>query len=500
MGKKILQIAYRIISSKKIFSVIVGLLFIQAAWFALTAQYPLAFDENYHFGVIQLYSHQLLPFMSTQPPASESYSDLTRYDSYMFHYLMSFPYRVISLFISNQTAQIIILRFINIGLFIGGMYLFRNLLRHIRTSEALINFSFLILILIPIIPFLAATINYDNLAFVIAPLFISLTISCSQAIKRRNIPAKTFIYMLAAGIFGSLVKYAFVPIFLAGLIYLFIIWLQTGAKQKTLKSIWRSFILEQRLMKIVLAAVAILSIGLFVERYGVNLITYHRYEPTCDQIRSVSECAQFGPWGRDYNTKATVKATNPPHDPPMQFFAPVWVGNYVFRLYFAINYDYDTQNPLPIPYITAYVIGIFGLLLCLVFWRSIIRINRYLLLFALVIALYVGALFYTNFTGYLKLHTIVAANGRYLVLIMPILFVWIGLAYRELFIRYFKGRTRNALVSLSIIVLCLTLNGGGMETHLLRSQANWYWKNGPAPSINMTLKNTLAPTVVGSSN
>ena len=498
MIKNILRTVYRVMKSKKFFYVIVGILLLQAAWFALTVQYPMAFDENYHFGVIQLYAQQWLPFMSTQPPASEAFSDLTRYDSYMFHYLMSFPYRFISAFISNQTAQIIILRFINIGLFIGGMFLFRNLLRRIHMSQALINFAFLILILIPIVPFLAATISYDNLAFLVAPFFISLIISCSHAIRRNSLPVTIVVLMLAAGIFGSLVKYAFLPIFAAGLIYLLIVWLRAGAKQKVLKGVWRSFVLERRVVQISLIAIAILSLGLFTERYGVNFVQYHRFEPTCDQIRSESECVQFGPWGRDHATKLRVEATNPPYDPPMQIFVPAWVANYMFRLYFAINYNYDTQIPLPIPYITAYVIGMFGLLLCLVFWRTIIKIDRYLLLFALILVLYIGALFYTNFSGYLRLHTIVAANGRYLILVLPLLFALLGLAYRELFIRIFKSRAVNALITLSIVVLCLTLNGGGMESHLLRSQSTWYWQNGPAPTINMTLKNILAPTVVGS--
>ena len=86
--KKIAQTIYRILRSKKIFYIIIGILVINAAWFALTAQYPMAFDENYHFGIIQIYSHQWAPFITNMPANSGAFGDLTRYDSYLYHYLM----------------------------------------------------------------------------------------------------------------------------------------------------------------------------------------------------------------------------------------------------------------------------------------------------------------------------------------------------------------------------------------------------------------------------
>lgn len=498
MGKNILQILHKILRSRKFIYVIVGLLFVQAAWFALTAQYPMAFDENYHFGLIHIYSQQWLPFINGHPPNSEAFGEIVRYDSYMFHYLMSFPYRLIAAFTGNQYIQIVLLRFIDIGMFIGGMFLFRNLLRRIHLSDTLIHFIFLIFILIPVVPFLAATISYDNLLFLIVPLFIGLTIQNSDTIKHNKLQAAPFLSMLFVGIIGCLVKYAFVPIFLASILYVFVLWLRSPQKQKIITSVWQTFLKERRYLQIVLIVMSVLSLGLFIERYGVNIVQYHRYEPTCEQVRSIDECIQFGPWGRDYKTKQAIAESNPPYDPAMPLFLPAWVNNYMYRLYFAVNYDYASANPLPLPYYTAYIIGIFGLLLCLVFWRSIVKIDRYLLLFALIIVFYVGALFYTNFTGYLKLHTIVAANGRYLIVIMPLIFAWIGVAYRQLFVKFLKSRSRNALVILAFVSVCLTLNGGGAETHLLRSQPWWYWQDGPASEVNMTMQRIISPFILGS--
>lgn len=498
MINNILGTIYRIVSSRKFFYVIVGLLFLQASWFALTVQYPMAFDENYHFGIIQFYSQQWLPFFSEQPPNSEAYGDLVRYDSYMFHYLMSFPFRLLASFISDQVIQIIILRFINILLFVGGMFLFRNLLEKLRITNALTNFLFLIFIFIPIVPFLAATINYDNLAFLIMPLFISLTIICSEAMRKGKLSAMQFTILFALGAFGSLVKYGFAPIFVAAFIYLAIVYLRSNQKNIILQDMKHSFLNQNISAKIIVIVVASMSIGLLAERYGVNFLQYQRYEPSCEKIRPISECLNYGPWGRDYNTKLTVDATNPPHNPDIALFLPVWAGNYMFRLYFAINHNYATYNPLPMPYYTAYAVGLFGLLLCIVYWKRIAKVNRHMLLLLLVTVLYVASLIYVNFSGFLKLHTIVAANGRYLIIILPLLFAIIGIAYRAFFIRVFQNRAHSILIVLSTIVLILTLNGGGAGSHLLRMPSEGYWPNSPAPEINSTLKEILKPTVIGS--
>ena len=497
MIKTFLRISYSALRSSSFFYFVVLLLFIQASWFALTSQFPMAFDENYHFGIIQFYSHQLSPFMTSQPAGSEAYGDIVRYDSYMFHYLMSFPYRIISLFISDQVTQIILLRFINIAMFIAGLFAFRNLLHQINISKALTNFALFMLTLIPIVPFLAATINYDNLSFIVVPVFISLAIYCAQSMKRKTLQASRLVFLVATGIFGSLVKFAFAPIFLITLLYLLVVWIRSHKKRAIFKSLRQSFVSKHIFVQFTLVFIAIISIGLFAERYGVNIVQYKRFQPSCENVRPISECIQYGPWGRDYATAQSVKQSPPPYDPDIALFLPVWIGNYMSRLYFAINYNYSNSPPLPLPYYTAYVVGIFGLLLCLIFWRTILKTHPATLLVVLIIAMYVASLYYVNFTAFLKLHTIVAANGRYLILVMPLIFALIGIAYQKLFSKIYKKQYNYSLTVIAAIVTLLTLNGGGALTHLVRMNSDAYWQNSSAPTVNATLKNIVTPFIIG---
>ena len=162
MPKALKRVA-NFLASKKFYRLILIVFVIEAAWIAVSAAYPQAFDENFHFGLIKVYSHYWLSFFTNQPPHANAYGAVARDPSYLYHYLMSFPYRLIKLFFKEQLGQIIILRFINVAMFTGGIVLFRKLLLRVGSSQALTNLILMLFILIPIVPQLAAQINYDNM-------------------------------------------------------------------------------------------------------------------------------------------------------------------------------------------------------------------------------------------------------------------------------------------------------------------------------------------------
>src|SRR4051812_30373118 len=87
----------RLLNSSLFFKIVVALLVLQAAWIAFTGLYPMAFDEDYHLGVIRLYAHHLSPFWDGQPDGADRFGAVARDPSFLYQYLMSFPYRLISL-------------------------------------------------------------------------------------------------------------------------------------------------------------------------------------------------------------------------------------------------------------------------------------------------------------------------------------------------------------------------------------------------------------------
>ncbi len=488
-----------ILGSKKFFYIVVAILILSAGWFAITASYPMAFDESFHFGIIQIYAHQWSPLLTSTPPNSGQFGELTHDPSYLYHYLMSFPYRLINLLIHNFVAQIIIMRFLNIGLFVGGLVAFRKLLIKIGASSALTNFSLLMLVLLPVTPFLAAHINYDNMIFLLVPINLSLVLSCVQSIsKKHDLGFRNLSLAIILGLLTSLVKYAYLPIFAASMLYIMVVWLINKHRKTIAMSVIKSFKTLRLILKIGLIIALTVSSGLFLQRYAVNLIEFENIQPDCDKVETLENCLEYGPWARNYTLKTTAatSTSRPPHDALPVFLAP-WTDALIYRLYFAINYDFREYSPMPLPITMAYIIAITGVILVLVFWRSIILINKHIWLIIAAIILYSLSLLYVNYTEYLSFDKMVAVNGRYFIPLLPFIFVIIGFAYRRFFEKFWSARSTVIKSTLVIIATLLALQGGGILTYLIHSEPVWYWKDDPITGFNTTVQKLVTPLILG---
>src|SRR5580704_2464794 len=129
----------QILGSRRLFLITLCYFVFQSGWIALSAVYPQAFDENFHFGIIKVYASHWSPFLTKQPVGGDPYGALARDPSYLYHYLMSFPYRFFHLFTHDQTSLVIALRLIDVCLFTIGLILFRRVLLRAKISRALTN-------------------------------------------------------------------------------------------------------------------------------------------------------------------------------------------------------------------------------------------------------------------------------------------------------------------------------------------------------------------------
>jgi hypothetical protein len=490
--------AFSILSSRKFFYGIVVLLVLQAIWMALTARYPMAFDENFHWGIIKIYSHQWGPVITSTPSDSGAYGELIRTPSYLYHYLMSFPYRLIASMTNQETVQIIFLRFINIGLFAAGLFVFRKVLLQLRFSAAVTHLSLLLLVLIPVVPFLAGQINYDNFLFLLTPAIGLAALKCGQEVLRKErLPAAAFVSLLALGMLGSLVKYAFLPVFLAAILYVAVVIIRQKDFGLLIKKTWDAFTSAKLPLKIALIALLLVSFGLFAERYGGNIIQYQSLDPDCAKVESINHCQEYGPWARNYllTTGVTPSGTDPTP------FAIGWIIGIIHRLYFAINYDYVNYYELPLPVTAAYAFGLAGVVLVIIYWRRLFKANLQLLLIALITLIYVASLIYVNYSDYLKYDAFLAINGRYLIPILPFVFAAIAAAYGMLIRKKASvSRRMRIKTGLVAVLLLMTLQGGGILTYAVRSDPNWYWPNPLAKSLGQGLKDAVSPFIIGASS
>lgn len=482
-------------ASRRFLYVILGIFVLESAWITLSAVYPQAFDEQFHFGLIKVYSHHWLPFLTAQPPHAAAFGAVARDPSYLYHYLMSFPFRLIELFTGAQAAQIIILRFINIALFGGGLILFRRVMLRGGLSKSLANLSLFLFILIPIVPQLAGQINYDNLLFLMVPVVCLLTFNAVEEIKKRRPSARTLLILLAICILTSLVKYAFLPIFLAVVVFLgfYILRRFRGQIGKFFKLLMSSFKNQSLRSKIILLAVLVISLGLFGQRDGVNFVKYHAVTPNCAKVLSLKSCSHYGAWNADYVRRQRVKSGQQTPSDNIFSYSAKWLFWMNYRSFFAVNglnSNFKNYAPLPLPAAAAAVIALLALIVTIRYFKQIFRKNPYALFLLIATGVYVVSLFIKGYATYQSTDVLENMNGRYLLPILLMLAVIAGRGFSVLLKRF-----NFAKVIVGVVMVVLFLDGGGLLTFIDRSDASWDWHNSAVVKVNHAARQIVKPII-----
>lgn len=484
------------IATTQAFVVIMVLFLVNALWMAFNAIYPLPFDEYFHYGVIKIYAQQWSPFISVQPPEASIYGDITRLPSYLYHYLMSFPYRLLEPLIPSEEGRIIALRILNIALFAAGIVLFRYLFLKVGVSRRIVHVALLFFVVTPIVPFLAAHINYDNTVMLLAPLALLFGY---QIISSRTPDAKRIVYLVILGLLGCLIKETFLPIF--GLVALYIgtvlIWRHRG---KLPGLIWKQFHKERLWWRLLTVVVLILSIGLFTERYVTNQIRYGDYGAPCEKVQSIEVCSDYMPWYRNYQNKL-----NPPAEPPFGnplSFTQHW-GSKITRGFFAVFSHTPTQveSPLepfgpivlkpllPLPIVVASLVMMTAVVVVFV-QRRRLWANQFYRLSLVMLGGYIFIVWAFNYNTYLSLTAAQAIQARYFLPLLPLAFVVILQSY------VWTVHRQRVQMALLIVIGSIYLCSGGILGWLIRADTTWYWQNPTVIEVNQSIQKGIKPFII----
>jgi len=485
----------RVLSSRLFWYGILVFFVLESLWVAVSSVYPMAFDEDFHLGLIKLYSHYWLPFLHQQPAGADALGAVARDPSYLYHYLFSFPYRVVALFTDSQTAQIIVLRLLNIGLFAVALVLFRRVLRVAGSSPALRNVSLAIFVLIPIVPLLAGQINYDNLVLPLMAWVCLLAHAALGQLKRREINYRTLGLLLSVSLLASLVTHIFLPIMVVvigfvGGCALAAFWKHGKALRTALRA---GFFGLSRWSKIGLMSLLVVSLGLFVQRDGVNVLSYGTPVPDCGQVLGVGRCDGYSPWAR--NELFAEQKNGSAMDRPLDY-TTTWLMSLHFRSFFVVsgpNNQFANYPPLPLPSATAIVVLLSGVVALLLHWRQAFAGRRLLVLFLCISTVYAVALWLEDYSQYRYTGQPVAVNGRYLLVIVLPLAAIFGRA-----LRLALQPVAGLKPWLTVAVLLLFLQGGGVLSYISRSDASWDWPTSWVVTMNDTARRMLAPVLIES--
>lgn len=486
----------RAVASPWFFVGVLGFLIIHALWIALTSLYPMAFDEEFHIGIIRVYSEYWLPFGVVQTTAMDSLSAVPADPSYLFHYLSSFPYRVLLALTGSETATIIVLRIMNIGLFVAALVMYRKVLLAARLSPALTHSVLAVFVLIPVVPLLAGQVNYDNLLLLVVAAALLAAIQIQTAIRtEQRIPLRPTIALVLLILAGAGIKYAFLPIALGIGIWLVFVLLRTAQPVALLAQLGRDFWRMTPTKKLLIIGAILPALVFGGHRYIMNIATYGDPIPKCDTVLNEERCMAYGPWRRDFKNAQNTEGMAVKNI--VLYTAQDWSWGMWHRLYFTLagpTNGYQTKKQLPIPSRTIIVISALGALLLLYYVRPLMHAYPAFGLFVVVTAIYTLVLLVQQYGYYADTARPVAINGRYLILLLPAMGAMLAAAYHLFFVR--RKLTQFEPVFFGVLVL-LFLQGGGALTYLVKSEPTWYWQQQTVQDVNQSLQDITKPFIIG---
>jgi hypothetical protein len=344
------------------------------------------------------------------------------------------------------------------------------------------------------VPFLAATINYDNLFFVTVAVTVLLALKLLTGFEQKRVDAGTVLWLTIVFLLSSLIKYPYLPVLVVTAAYLMV---RLGRSNLLGKAGWQSFLRSFRALaawrRIVLVLLCLISLGLFAERYATNMLTYHNPIPKCDAVISQQECTNYGPYGRDLVYQ---------QEKPADFHANVvvygweWLWGMWYRLYFTLSDTYATAPPLLVLAWTGVVCAVLMLVGIVLRFRPLFSGQHARQLILYVTLGYAFVLFADGFRAYAKTGQPVAINGRYLIPFLPFIFAFGGLAWSQLL-----QRRPNVKVAVATLVLAvMLLQGGGALTFIIRSNDDWMWPNATVRTVNRTVRSLAWPFILGRGN
>lgn len=464
-SKKVANWLLVFIGSKKFRYIIIAWFVLQVGFMAMTTAKGIAPDEGTHMRTVMLYANDGFdPFIQNQPPDAYQLGAVTRSPSYMYHYLMSFPYRMLP----NSWApdsQLVALRLVNVIFSVLGVIVFSRVLGLLTKKGTVQNLTLFMLTNTLMFTFLASSLNYDNLIFLMSSVSLLYFVKLLGRFKLLDL-----IKLGAAIMFAILVKFTFLPL---GALFVGLLLFRYRSE---LKSVWKQGVADVRKPKkplIVFSILFVVLFGLFMERYAVNHVRYGSFKPQCDRVVSYEQCLSSGLFVRNLEFRDNPIVDRTPD--------PGFVGKWALRMkegvYGILGHKFADETLL-IKYGSALVL----LVMLIAFIRTVggkqDRILYYLLF---IVTIYVVSLIINNHNLYQKSGRFgLALQGRYIFPVIGIIY-FIGNYYVEKMLR----KSEFAYVGFAIIAMGIFF-ASSLPTYILVIDEGW--RMSAMNSINVHIK------------
>ncbi|VAX10705.1 hypothetical protein MNBD_GAMMA26-2433 [hydrothermal vent metagenome] len=263
--------------------ILLGIYFIgRLCYFAFTVGPGVPPDEITHISIVRLYAQTLLGIENS--PASFQHG-LVTHVPYLYYFIMGKAAAVIG---DNHST----LRVLNIGLSLGSLVVaYRLSLLVLQNPLARVLF-FVLLTNTLMFGFLSASVNYDNLANLLAVLAIYYLVRYS----RTEESAHLLWFIIYTGL-GLLTKTTFLMLTpVLGLAWLF---LRRHCLRADVQRLLQEICAGKRNVQVLLLGVVVCVIA-NLSLYGVNLVRYGNIIPSCAQVISHEQCMDNRIYARNW--------------------------------------------------------------------------------------------------------------------------------------------------------------------------------------------------------
>lgn len=421
------------------------LFIVQAVVLAFVTRIGTPPDEQNHIKFIEYYAnHSVSPIFEKQTPTF-NLGDKTREVDYLYHYTMSLLYRVLPV---SAHAKYVVIRLLTVVLALLAFLVLANVFRRLGFSPAVTTVALLVITNLPMVLMMSSAVNNDVMVWLGAALGLLLMLRLWERPNARDV-----LWLLVLAVAGGLFKRTLLPL---GLVFGIFALVAVRRYFPVLLKQCRRF--DWRL---VLAALLLLiSVGLFTERVGGNLLRYHTPTPSCDRVQGSDACSVF--WG-DVRAAGLVHKT-PERPVPLYIFPFRWLWSSVANVV-----DIQTQGWRHEVKPARWLTPLLGVLLvsgvAYGFYYDRKRSSEALdklarqRIYIILIALYFMVVhMLVNYSDYRQVKFFgIALNGRY---ILPSLLPLIGFACFY-WSRWLSTRPRWR-VTLAVLVVLSTILGSGL--------------------------------------
>lgn len=482
--ERLAKVGVNILSSNSLFWIIFGLLIFQALWVAFSFRYPMLYDEKFHLDAIRFLSSQGKSFLIGDGSQNTNYDFLGSIvfgATSIFHYIMAAIYWVANHFNIAWPYLTVIFRVLNIAMVAFGLYAYRRLFQKLKIGEVYINLGLLMFVLLPMTTLVAATVNYDNMIFLLTPLFLIAGINVLQLKEPKFI---RYVIFMVIGLFASLAKPAFLPVFAVGCL------IAITSQYRLINHQFIKKLLGQISGKKIVAIPLLLLVGvllvLFAQRYVYSTIRYGSPIPDCAQVLSSDRCMANGVYALESMVIATKndRSTITPTVYVAGWFNSMFLGYGITAANTTNGGSSGARSPEILNDTIFILAGLF--VLAMVYQRKSepsAKSKDFVLYCAAALVL-VTICF--NAVSYYRAHSQLNLNPRYILSVLPIFFVF---GIRDLS----RSIGNRPLIKITIITVLFVIfaQGGGLITHIVKSNEAWYWQNPNIIRINQDARNIL---------